>query len=423
MAFLHLQKGEHSEVQQKVEEARGLFAKCENRRGEAESLMLAVGSLMEADKTTAAVDRCTKAQDIFREAKDLRGEYESCCQLTDLYLQQEDVEAAMQAAERAVELMQRYANKRLEAQALRLLARVQLEGPQIETAERSALKAKEAASAAQDRAEMTQAQLQLTQVYLALSEGKEATDKGPHPLEKAMRSATEAVALSGRCNDRGLVAVARFVRAQLLHGTSRFDEAQRTAEEALRWFRKAEDSVGEARAIILQGDVALGMGQKDEARAFAEEAKNLAVSIESTRVENEANSLLERIEASLKVAAPVVVQAAIQQAPTQADAGQQQAAAPTSESVAKPEPKGLDIVMVKRKVMELTKNLMAGDDDLENDSPFMEAGMDSLSSVQLMSELGREFQMAMSPSLVFDFPTVNALSDHLVEESQTSASY
>ena len=30
----------------------------------------------------------------------------------------------------------------------------------------------------------------------------------------------------------------------------------------------------------------------------------------------------------------------------------------------------------------------------------------------------QEFQMALSPSLVFDFPTVRALEDHLVEESK-----
>lgn len=420
LAFLHLQLGEHKHVLEKVKEACALFEKAESKRGEASALMVAAGSLSDQGKITDAIGKCTQAQDLYRSAKDMRGEFDACSLLAELHLAKEDLESSLQAAERSVELMKQYGNKRLEAGALRAAARVHLEAERPELAEKTALRAKEAASAVQDRAEMTQAQLQLTQAYLALSEGQEAPEKGGrHPLEKAMKSATEAVSLSGRCNDRGLVAIARFVRAQLLNGTGRPDEAQRVAEEALRWFRKAEDGLGEARTLVLQGDIALALNLKEEAKTFAEEAKALARELDGSSVEAEVADLLERIEAKSKVvAAPVaVVDQLVAQAADAPDAG---AAAPVV-SVAKPEPKGLDLALVKRKVMEMTKNLMAGDDELENDSPFMEAGMDSLSSVQLMSELGKEFQMAMSPSLVFDFPTVNALADHLVEESKATA--
>merc|ERR1740121_2490427 len=111
-----------------------------------------------------------------------------------------------------------------------------------------------------------------------------------------MRSATEAVALSGRCNDRGLVAIARFVRAQLLNGTGRHEEARRTAEEALRWFRKAEDQLGEARTLVLQGDATMELGQKLEARELAAKASALAAEIGASNVEAEVAGLLERIE-------------------------------------------------------------------------------------------------------------------------------
>merc|ERR1712226_1813724 len=93
-----------------------------------------------------------------------------------------------------------------------------------------------------------------------------------------------------------------------------------------------------------------------------------------------------------------------------------QQAAPVSVEPAKP--KGLDAAFVRKQLMTFVKDVMASDDVLELDSPFMEAGMDSLSSVSLMSMVAKEFQMALSPSLVFDFPTVRALEDHLVEESK-----
>mmetsp|Transcript_66809 Transcript_66809/g.206879 ORF Transcript_66809/g.206879 Transcript_66809/m.206879 type:complete len:115 (+) Transcript_66809:879-1223(+) len=87
-------------------------------------------------------------------------------------------------------------------------------------------------------------------------------------------------------------------------------------------------------------------------------------------------------------------------------------------SAAAAQPKGLDPAFVRRQLFTFVKDVMAGEEDLELDSPFMEAGLDSLSSVALMSMVAKEFQMALSPSLVFDFPTVRALEDHLVEESK-----
>merc|ERR1719199_552846 len=81
-------------------------------------------------------------------------------------------------------------------------------------------------------------------------------------------------------------------------------------------------------------------------------------------------------------------------------------------------PKGLDITAVTPKLIELVKNVIADDDeDMSPDVPFMEAGVDSLGSVQLVTDIGREFQMPLAPSSVFDYPTVRTLAEYLVEES------
>lgn len=75
-------------------------------------------------------------------------------------------------------------------------------------------------------------------------------------------------------------------------------------------------------------------------------------------------------------------------------------------------------------MVTFVKRVMASDKEFEMHRPFMEAimvmetSMDSLSSVSLMSMVAKEFQMAMSPSLAFDFPPVRALEEQLVEESK-----
>merc|ERR1712113_1063480 len=82
-------------------------------------------------------------------------------------------------------------------------------------------------------------------------------------------------------------------------------------------------------------------------------------------------------------------------------------------------PKGLSPEFVRKQLFQFCKEVISSDDEeLELDSPFMEAGIDSLASVSLMSMVAKEFQMALSPSLVFDFPNIRALEDHLVEESK-----
>merc|ERR1712137_370631 len=54
---------------------------------------------------------------------------------------------------------------------------------------------------------------------------------------------------------------------------------------------------------------------------------------------------------------------------------------------------------------------------MASDVPFMEAGIDSLGSVQFVTDASREFALNLPPSVVFDYPTVRSLAEHLVEES------
>merc|ERR1712232_1491004 len=67
------------------------------------------------------------------------------------------------------------------------------------------------------------------------------------------------------------------------------------------------------------------------------------------------------------------------------------------------------------KIQELATALVT--DDLELDSPLMEAGLDSLSMVQFRNTLQQQFPgVPMPASLIFDNPSVRAVSVNIVEE-------
>ncbi|CAE7035636.1 der [Symbiodinium natans] len=137
--------------------------------------------------------------------------------------------------------------------------------------------------------------------------------------------------------------------------------------------------------------------------------------------ETQSKTCLERIEKAEKkskeVAAPPVQQMIAADVPS-GQAAPAAGAAPAASAVAPEQPKGLDPTLATKRLMSIVKDVIAADDEITADSPLMEAGMDSLSSVQLVTEVSKEFQMTLSPSLVFDFPNVAAIVNHLVEESQ-----
>jgi acyl transferase domain-containing protein/NADP-dependent 3-hydroxy acid dehydrogenase YdfG/acyl carrier protein len=57
--------------------------------------------------------------------------------------------------------------------------------------------------------------------------------------------------------------------------------------------------------------------------------------------------------------------------------------------------------------------------ELDVAEPLMEAGLDSLGATQLVRELGSTFKLNLSPTLLFDYPTVNALTAHLCDKVAT----
>merc|ERR1712150_48971 len=88
-------------------------------------------------------------------------------------------------------------------------------------------------------------------------------------------------------------------------------------------------------------------------------------------------------------------------------------------SIAVPEKLGLDADVVRPKVFDTVKNVTGADEEVNMDTPLMDTGMDSLSAVAFRNELSRMFQGINLPaSLMFDYPNINQITDHIVEQSK-----
>ena len=56
------------------------------------------------------------------------------------------------------------------------------------------------------------------------------------------------------------------------------------------------------------------------------------------------------------------------------------------------------------------------EEDIDIDEPFDRYGLDSASAVGLMGDLGTWIKQDFDPTLIYDFPTIASLSNHLISE-------
>ncbi|MBY8885297.1 SDR family NAD(P)-dependent oxidoreductase [Streptomyces sp. PTM05] len=82
----------------------------------------------------------------------------------------------------------------------------------------------------------------------------------------------------------------------------------------------------------------------------------------------------------------------------------------------------LDEVAARRTVLDLVRTQAAtvlghgSLDAIDADRPFTELGLDSLASVELRGNLSRETGLTLPATLIFDHPTVDAVTDHLLRD-------
>merc|ERR1712217_853591 len=81
---------------------------------------------------------------------------------------------------------------------------------------------------------------------------------------------------------------------------------------------------------------------------------------------------------------------------------------------------GMDRSVVQNKVMELAGAIIGDTEDMEMDTPLMEAGLTSNSAVLLRDELSKDIPaISMPPTLIFDYPSVAAISDYIIDKSKS----
>jgi len=225
---------------------------------------------------------------------------------------------------------------------------------------------------------------------------------------RAVKAAQDAAILAAKVAEQPLVGAVQSMLSRVLHMASKGGDAVKAAKVAVGAFREAGDRRGEAHALLLQAAAAGASGQEPEARDSASKALLMFRQLGDKSGEQLAERAIDSLDALQELSR--VAAAAPQQQ-------QQQQAKPLPElvSAAAVEASLVEVAQLSGKVRSTVAEIV-GVDDLDNDTPLMQAGLTSQSAVLLRNALQKDMGVASLPfTMMFDFPSVSALTDYFVQ--------
>lgn len=418
LANLRIYKEEYSQALTLSETVKQLALTCEDRTGEGASLLLTCGAHAGNAELEDALTVAVEAQELFKAIGNKSNEAVAWQAMAQIHMMNRKYDSGLHCQERALELWKKMKNKVQINQTMFEIALVHLMLKKHIEPERLILQLGRH-TYGKNRQECNR-QCLFAEVCLLtrVNESERNPRISGEALDKALRAANKAMTLADDIKDKGFKALALFTRAQVTNANGMPEKALELAEESRKIFKDAGHPGGEAQVMAFTATVHFDRGRTPEAEDLAKKALELAQKHGDFCAQETALELQESIEEKKK--AQMVV-APIGYVPPAAGEGAPVTDAPAPESAAIVEaakPAGLDPIVVSTKVLSMMTDMISMDEDVFFDTDVMETGIDSLSSMELVSQLSKEFRgFHLSPTLLFDFPTVREIGDHLAQLS------
>jgi len=229
--------------------------------------------------------------------------------------------------------------------------------------------------------------------YKALDDG--IPDKGTKPSEawqKALKAAEDALALNRKSGTEAQIGKCLLGVAQVFVMTKQPAECQDFLDEAIELAQKNANVSAEAYALTLNAQMYWALRQEERCHEPAGKARDLFRKIGDEQGKELADEMT-RLTAG----------------------GEVMEAAADSGVLAEAEYEGPTEEMLLATVNEVAFSLI-GNESLAGDTPLMDAGLDSLASVEFQNTLSKEFTGVQLPStLVFDYPTPKSISEFIYQ--------
>lgn len=450
MCTLHRAKGDHEKALRAAQEALTIFEDLEDTKEQAMTIQARADVYLEKKENARALALAAEARELYSDAKYAEGEVASLLQLATAQFAEGDLKKAAASAREAQDKSTEVQDQNGEAAALRMLIEVYICEKEFDSALRvlgSLLTlVKEMGDKEEEVTTMVlTARALIMQIMQKEEEGKSNEKMYKAAADKATKLAKDALVMAKKCDSAVVLATAHFTVGQTQMMNGKVGEATKAAEEALNTFKGANFAQGEGAALVLLADIYLFNRDLAKARELGEEGVYLFQSAGDADGEDMAWTEIERIdkvEGEMREAQmreqQMRDQWQMQQWAMQQGGGQQQWAPvePQGEEAAPSaaggnyEAKltkldvgaGLDPTQLKNQILEITKGLIGFDEDIEYDMPLMESGLTSNTAVLLRDSLTQVLPGVNMPvTLVFDYPSITAMSELIVENAARAA--
>mmetsp|Transcript_19475 Transcript_19475/g.51534 ORF Transcript_19475/g.51534 Transcript_19475/m.51534 type:complete len:773 (-) Transcript_19475:163-2481(-) len=342
------------------------------------------------------------ARDLLRRSRNRRAEGTAFLNLCSMHAAKGDLRKAVTMGKEAQILFARMGHKRGEVDAIFMLVQILIAGSSQELAVKLSKRGQELLQElGNETDEFSMLGLCGRARFLAAcnqggcwQEGKTIT-----PMwDKVLETCKELQSLAKRIGDDEMMAHAWFISGQTCIMRGDWDIAQQHLDQALKVTVKRGDERAEAHLHLTVAQLRIMQQKNDEAKALLEKTKETFERNEDKDGANLSQELLDFL-AGVPSKPPPKPQAEV---PAGGDSITAVAVyeGPTEEQV---------IVAVTDVALSLI-----GVDGLDGDTPLMDAGLDSLASVEFQNTLQKEFQGVQLPStLIFDFPNVKQISEFI----------
>mmetsp|Transcript_132363 Transcript_132363/g.247441 ORF Transcript_132363/g.247441 Transcript_132363/m.247441 type:complete len:789 (-) Transcript_132363:241-2607(-) len=418
LANMRIYKEEYQQALNLSASVKELALSCDDETGRGASLLLTCGAHAANAELEEGFDLAVQAQELFKAIGHKSNEAVAWGAMAQIQMMNRKYDSGLHSYTKALSLWRSVRNKAQMHQTMFEIAHVHLMLKNHVDPERLVLQLGRY-TYGKPRQECNRLCL-FTQVCL-LARANEIEHNprvSGEALDKAFRAANKANTLADEIKDKGFKAMATFTRAQVTNANGLLDRALDLAEEAQKLFKEVGHQCGQAQVMAFVATVNFNKGNLQEAQDLGNKALELARKHGDFCAQDTAMELQEEIEEKRKAQAAVVPVGYVV-APAEGGDAVAQAKADVPASVAVPEAKAtLDPIVVGKQVLNMMMEAVASDDEIFMDTDVIDTGLDSLASMELVSQLSRQFKgFHLSPTLLFDFPTTRQIGDHLAELS------
>lgn len=296
----------------------------------------------------------------------------------------------------------------------------------------------------------------IAQAHVQMQHKKESMDSrgaasagGKDSWDKALKAGNEALKISRELSDdeqgKLFTATALCSLAEVYLSKQSADDALQSANEAVGLFMDGGDEpcAGHAWVLCAQADVL--KQDYTQARDDAMEGLEIFKIAGDAQGQTYAQSVLDLVDRMAPAPAPQsgfsaeMMQAMMAQMgggggaapawkmPPSAQTAAPMAAAPqVAGAVVKTGPgaaaldmsAGITVEIISAKIKEVAMGIIGDDEDIEVDTPLMQAGLTSNTAVLLRDEMTTTIPgVNLPPTLMFDYPSIAAIADFIVERA------